>query len=138
MNPVFQGKVEKGKLVLETQERFRVYLSKYEGMPIEVSVRKKKSQRSINQNAAYWGIAVEILCGHLGYDKDTLHDALRQKFASRVDPATGLTVVESTAKMDTVRFMKYYDDIQRWAAEFLNVYIPDPNEAPFDGGIGNG
>ncbi len=130
MNPVFTGKVEKGKLVLDTPDRFVIYLAKFEGERVETVVRKKKSQRSINQNAAYWGIAVEILCEHTGYDKDTLHDALRQKFASHVDPVTGLTVIESTAKMDTVRFMKYYDEIQRWAAEFLNVYIPSPNESP--------
>ena len=59
-----------------------------------------------------------------------MHDALKEKFASRRDEKTGLLIVESTAKMDTVRFMKYYDDIQVWAAEFLDVYIPDPNEAP--------
>ena len=32
--------------------------------------------------------------------------------------------------MDTVRFNKYYEDIQRWAIEFLGCYIPDPNEMP--------
>jgi len=130
MNPIFLGKVEKGKLILNTPGRFQIHLAKYEGQEVEIQVRKKKSQRSINQNAAYWGIAIEILCEHTGYDKETLHDALRQKFASRVDAETGLTVIESTTKMDTVRFMKYYDDIQRWAMDFLNVYIPDPNEAP--------
>ena len=130
MTPVFKGKVEKGKLVLNAPDRFMIYLAKFEGQEIEVQVRKKKSQRSIQQNRAYFGIAVEILCEKTGFSRDEMHDALRQKFASRVDDETGLTVIESTAKMDTVRFMKYYDDIQRWAAEFLNVYIPDPGEAP--------
>lgn len=71
---------------------------------------------------------VEILCNHTGYDKETMHEALKAKFASRTDPDTGLLVIESTAKMDTKRFNQYYDDIQRWAAEFLDCYIPSPNE----------
>lgn len=130
MNPVFSGKVEKGNLVLDRPDRFMVHLSKYDGKPVEVVVRKKKSQRSINQNAAYWGIAVEILCQQTGFSREEMHEALKAKFASRIDEKTGLLIVESTAKMDTVRFMKYYDDIQRWAAEFLNCYIPDPHEGP--------
>jgi len=130
MNPIFQGKINKGKLILETPDRFRVHLSRYEGQQVEFSLRKKKSQRSSEQNRAYFGIAVEILCEHTGFSREEMHEALKQKFASRIDEKTGLTIVESTASMDTVRFMRYYDDIQKWAAEFLNVYIPSPGEPP--------
>ena len=130
MNPIFHGRVEKGKLILDSPDRFRVHLSRYEGQAVEVVVRKKKSQRSIQQNKAYFGIAVEILCEHTGFTREEMHDALKQKFASRVDEKTGLTIIESTADMDTVRFCQYYEDIQRWAIEFLNVYIPSPNEPP--------
>ena len=130
MNPIFQGKINKGRLILETPDRFRVHLSRYEGQQVEFSLRKKKSQRSPEQNRAYFGIAVEILCEHTGFSREEMHEALKQKFASRIDEKTGLTIVESTASMDTVRFMRYYDDIQKWAAEFLNVYIPSPGEPP--------
>ena len=100
MNPVFHGKVDKGKLILEAPDRFRVHLSRYEGKPVEVIARGKKSQRSINQNAAYWGIAVEILCEHTGFSREEMHEALKQKFASRVDEKTGLTIIESTVDME--------------------------------------
>jgi len=130
VNPIFQGKINKGRLILETPDRFRVHLSRYEGQQVEFSLRKKKSQRSSEQNRAYFGIAVEILCEHTGFSREEMHEALKQKFASRIDEKTGLTIVESTASMDTVRFMRYYDDIQKWAAEFLNVYIPSPGEPP--------
>lgn len=130
MNPVFLGKVEKGKLILDSPDRFRVHLSRYEGQPVEIVIRKKKSQRSLQQNRAYFGIAVEILCEHTGFRREEMHGALKQKFASRIDEKTGLTIIESTADMDTARFCRYYDDIQRWAAEFLGVYVPDPNEPP--------
>jgi len=99
MNPIFQGKINKGKLILETPDRFRVHLSRYEGQQVEFSLRKKKSQRSSEQNRAYFGIAVEILCEHTGFSREEMHEALKQKFASRIDEKTGLTIVESTASM---------------------------------------
>lgn len=127
-SPLFSGIVKQGRLVLDQPQKFLVCLAGLEGRRVEVAVRRRHSQRSQNQNAAYWGILIEILSNHTGYDKDTMHEALKAKFASRIDPATGLSIIESTAAMDTVRFMKYYRDIQQWAAEFLHVYIPDPGE----------
>ncbi len=126
--PIFTGSVEKGKLILDQPQKYLVHLSQLNGKKIELVLRKRRSQRSLEQNRAYWGIAIEILSNHLGYDKDTMHHALKVKFASAVDPVTGLTIIESTAKMDTKRFIQYYEDIQRWSMEFLNCYIPDPNE----------
>ena len=129
--PVFVGQIEKGKLLLDAPAQYLVHLSTLEGRRVEVVVRRQRSQRSLRQNAAYWGIAIEILSEHLGYDKDECHHAMKAKFASRVDEKTGLLIIESTAKMDTKRFGRYYEDIQRWAIEFLNVYIPDPNECDY-------
>ena len=131
MQPIFRGSVKKGKLILDDPARFAVNLSGLNDKRVEVIVRKEKSQRSLNQNAAYWGIVIEMLCEKTGYDRETMHDMMRVKFASYEDLNTGLLVVESTAKMDTKRFMKYYEDIQRWSAEFLELNIPSPNEPDF-------
>jgi hypothetical protein len=67
-----------------------------------------------------------------GYTKDEIHDALRKEFLSKIDPATGLTKIKSTTDLSTIEFNEYYAAIQRWASEFLNIYLPDPNEAPLD------
>lgn len=128
MNPVFLCKVESGKLIFENPQRFLAYQKTLEGKPLELILRKRKTQRSNQQNRAYWGIVIEILSREIGYSKDETHLALKQKFASYTDFLTGLTIMESTAKMNTKRFMEYYQDIQRWAAEFLNCDIPDPGE----------
>lgn len=128
MNPIHTGTVTQGKLKLDNPSRYLVALARLNGKLVELVVRRRRSQRSLNQNAAYWGIAVEILSEHTGYDKETMHEALKEKFASRRDEKTGLLIVESTAKMDTKRFNRYYEDIQRWAVEFLGVRIPSPNE----------
>jgi hypothetical protein len=132
MNPIHSGKVEKGKLILNNPNRYLVHLVGFEGKDVELVLRKKKSQRSLNQNAWYFGVIIEVLREHLGYDKDEIHEALKNKFASKTDERTGLVIVESTARMDTKRFGEYCEQIQRWAAEFLQVYIPDPNQVDYE------
>jgi hypothetical protein len=134
MNPVFTGIVTKNELKFDKPHKFIVHKAKFEGKPFELILRQPKSKRSLQQNAAYWGIVIEILSNHTGFDKDSMHDALKVKFASKIDPDTGLTITESTAKMDTKRFIEYYEQIQRWAAEFLGCYIPNPNEIDYQDG----
>ena len=132
--PIFTGRTSRGKLLYDAPARFIAYLAKLGDSRVEVVVRKPKSQRSIQQNKAYWGIPVEIIAEYLGWEKDAVHIALKEKFASHRDEKTGLLVIESTAAMDTKRFNKYYEDIQRWAAEFLGVDVPSPNEADYGEG----
>jgi len=125
---IHHGKVAQGKIILDQPSRYLVQLSKLEGKRIELTLKKEKSQRSLDQNSAYWGIIIEILSAHLGYEREETHDALRTKFLSRVDDK-GLTIIRSTTSLSTVEFMDYYAQIQRWAAQFLNCYLPSPNEA---------
>lgn len=134
MTPILRGKVVKGKKVFDDQNKEAVILSKLEGKRFEMTLRKEKSKRSLNQNSAYWGIAIEILseCEAFGgYTKEEIHDALRKEFLSKIDPVTGLTKIRSTTDLNTVEFNEYYAAIQRWASSFLSVYIPDPNETPY-------
>jgi hypothetical protein len=133
MTPIFTGKIDRGKVILDSPARYIVQLSKLEGKRIELVIRKQKSKRSNDQNSAYWGIVIDILseCEAFGgYTKDEIHDALREKFLSVVDPKTGIKKIRSTTDLSTIEFNDYYANIQRWAAEFLNCYIPDPNEIP--------
>ena len=125
--PIHRGKVTQGKIILDNPGRYLVCLARLEGKEIELTVRQKKTQRSLEQNKAYWGIAVEILSDHLGYERDEVHDLLRAKFLSRIDDK-GLMIIRSTTSLSTKEFSEYYDSIQRWAAQFLNCYIPDPNQ----------
>ena len=127
MNPIFYGKVKKGKVELYQPERYIVHLARLEGQNIELIVRKESRQRSGQQNRYYWGVVLAIIGETTGYDTEQIHDAMKEKFASkRLD--NGLMITERTSKMDTVRFTQYIEDIKRWAAEFLSAYIPDAGE----------
>jgi hypothetical protein len=125
----FYGNIEKGKLILEAPHAYLVYLASLEGKRIELILKKRKSQRSLAQNSYYWGVVIEILSNHTGYESEEMHEALKVKFLSEgTDEKTGLIKVKSTAKMNTDEFIKYTDKIIRWAAQDLGVFIPDPNQ----------
>ena len=134
MNPVFTGTIEKGKLKLDNPHRYLVHLAKFEGKEIELVLRKKENQRTLPQNRYYFKVIVEILMDETGFNKQQMHDALKEKFASARDEKTGLLIIESTARMKTKRFIQYCDDIKQWAAEFFGCYIPDPNQVDYQDG----
>jgi hypothetical protein len=132
ITPVFAGTIDKGKLILDQPQRYLVHLAKYEGKRIEVILRKRRSKRSDAQNRWYWGVCVEILANHCGYDPEELHDALKIKFLSdRTVDDKGLMRVGSTARMTTDEFIGYTNKVVRWAAEYLHVYIPSPHEVDY-------
>jgi len=51
----------------------------------------------------------------------------RQPFVSYVTTAT--TPKDDNKEEGTGEFEEYLSKIKRWAAEFLHIVIPDPNEA---------
>lgn len=99
------------------------------GQAIEFFVRKVTRIRSMPQNKYYWGVVIPYICEETGMDKDQVHYALREKFLSKRDINTSLLIVKSTTELTIEQFRWYIDSIQRWAAEFLHINIPDPNQS---------
>lgn len=126
MKPIFLGKIISGNLILDNNDKFRNYLSGLEGKEIELTVEPIRKHRSNNQNAYYWGVVIELLCGHTGYTSNEMHDALRMLFLMdrRINPPR----IKSTTSLDTKEFEEYLTNIRQWASLDLGVYIPDPNE----------
>jgi len=128
MNPIFYGKIEHGNLIFDRPDQWAIRKVQFEGKNVRVTLDKETHPRTLPMNSYYWGVVVPLIGDHLGYDKDEMHEALKVKFASEQDIITGLSRVESTAKMTVERFIEYTDQIRRWSAEFLNIYVPDPGE----------
>ena len=126
MIPIFRAKVENGKLT-GLPVKYQSYLETLEGKWVEVKVQKERSQRSLNQNAYYWGVVIELLANTTGYTPDEMHEVCRYQFLKSVN-RDGLEYVQSTATLSTVDFEHYLENIKQWAA-MLNIIIPDPNEA---------
>ncbi len=128
MNPVFSGRIEKGKVILDNPNRYLVQIARLEGQRIESVLRKQKAERSNQQNNYYWGVVIEILGGYTGYTAEEMHEALKEKFLSAIPDEHGLRKIKSTTKLSTAEFTDYLDKIKRWAVIELGCYIPDPNE----------
>jgi hypothetical protein len=96
----------------------------------------RANRRSTQQNRYYWGLVIPILKQafyDLGHDlsAEDVHDFLKAKFNSKeiVNEETGeaISVPISTTNLNKEDFGIYIEEIQRFAAMFLNVNIPDPN-----------
>lgn len=96
-------------------------------------------KRSNPQNRYYWGLVVPLIqkgIKDLGTEltKEETHEFLKARFNTEeihvVDKKTGELLYESipksTTRLNKEDFSKYIEQIQRWAAEFLSIVIPDP------------
>jgi len=67
------------------------------------------------------------------HPKEIVHMYLRERFCPSNETWNDVeqryeSKPKSVADMDNAQFFHFKEDIQRWAVEFLGVYIPDPNE----------
>lgn len=96
-------------------------------------------KRSNPQNRYYFGLVVPLIqkgIKDLGTEltNEETHEFLKAKFNADeihvVDKNTGELLYESipksTTRLNKEDFSAYIEQIQRWAAEFLSIVIPDP------------
>ena len=113
-------------------------LKSFEGQNILITIQKQKKTRSNPQNAFYYGVVVAIMQQCLkdaGYlmTNEQVHEMLKLKFLKEsilVNEQTGeyLERIKSTTELSTIEFMEYILEIQKFAVEYFNTVIPDPNE----------
>lgn len=84
-------------------------------------------KRSSRANAYLFGVVYKLIAKELGYSVDEIHEAMKQKFRSREDLATGLIIVRST-RTGSPDFWEYVEHVRHWSHTFLGLYIPEPNE----------
>ena len=129
MTPKFTGKVIDGKIDFFSGQK--VYLENWlrtlEGEKVVLTVKKWHGQRTQPQNSYLHGVVFKLIADHTGYTLEEIKDAMKDKFASRID-GLGLKIVEPTHKMNTQRMGEFIEDICRFAATELDIYIPPPGE----------
>lgn len=112
-------------------------LSSDKDVEVTVEVKKRKRYRSGLQNRYYFGVVVHLITDalrQLGHevDKEDVHNFLKGKFLyiELVNETTGEIerIPKPTPECTTTEFMEYIEDCKRWAAQFLGIYIPEPNE----------
>lgn len=94
----------------------------------------RKSKRSLPQNRYYFGVCVNMVkeaLHDLGHDisLEETHEWMKSKFnyTEIVNTNTGEVerVPRSTTELSKEDFGAYIEKIQQFAAEFLNIIIPD-------------
>ena len=133
----FFGAVNKNKFSPYNFEQYWNYLSTLEGKEVFCVVSKKTNSRSLPQNKLYWEW-LKIIADYLGeYDKDEVHEILKHKFLAKkqieiVSKATGeiesTKINTSTTKLTTKEMSEYMDEINRWALNFLGIFLPTPED----------
>ena len=137
MKIVYTGIVKDTGLHIYNRKAFDKELESLVGKKVEICVQKKRKSRSVFQNAYYWGVVVPLVCDGLKdagwlFGKQETHDLLKAKFLQieKVNEASGEIIksIGTTTSITTSEMMDYIASIQQWAAEFLGVEIPDPNQ----------
>lgn len=138
MRIVSPARIRGGMLSLKQNSRFVSDCAQLkDGENYIVTVERQKKKRSLAQNSYYHGVIVPIIKAGLidvGYRMTTeaTHEYLKGKFniTEVVNERTGevLKAVGSTTEMSTSQIMDYFAEITQWAAEYLNVQIPQPGE----------
>ena len=98
---------------------------------------KKKNKRSLQQNAYWWGVVVAMVhegLRDMGNDVSLqeTHEFLKMKFNTKsiVNTIVGEVseIPKSTTGLSKVEFNELIERVQQFAAEYLNLNIPSPNE----------
>jgi hypothetical protein len=114
------------KIRILNRESFDKFLNNFEeGTMLELVVKEIENRTQL-QNSYYWGQVIgspskegSLMSNEMfqGYTKQELHEALKEKFD-----------VKSTAGMEQEEFTEYINKIIRWAAEFADMYIKEPED----------
>lgn len=130
------GHIKGGKLILDNRKRFAADLSSQKDGVYELTL-KLKTRRTTQSNRYLWAVVykeIQIRCIELGNDftAEDVHDYCKQEFLKIPVIGSGGEVIGykpgSTADLTKEEFSNYLDKIFLWAAEFLMITIPLPNE----------
>lgn len=124
--PRLFANIKDGKIIPNNLKVFKNYLTQLEGKEVQIKIEKRRSIRSLQQNKYYWGVVVELIAEDLGYTPQEAHDALRLEFLKVQDGK--LPTVKSTTTLDKEEFVEYIEKIKVYAAQELNISIPNPEE----------
>lgn len=113
-------------------------VQKFEGKEVEITIKRKYKQRSLPQNAFYWGVTIptfqNLILEAWGEikGKEETHEILKSQchYEEKVNPATGEInrIPKSTTELTTAGWLEYEQKMKQFALDFFNATLPEPNE----------
>ncbi len=132
--PIFHGVVSEDgeRLLFASEERSarRGYLKSLAGERVEWTVRKERTQRSLDQNSYLHAVPVAILAEEWGEDVETTKLLILGECFGWRDAKDGhrLPMKPSTSALTVEEFSKLIEWLPVWAMFNFRVHIPLPNE----------
>lgn len=134
----FASIVQNGRVNKTVQEAIRRALSNLEGKVVKITLAERKKQRSLNQNAFYWGVVIPAIItvlrgeGNMHADGDLAHEVALElpcppTGVRRVEYREKIIELRSSSGLNTVDWEEYVEQIRVWCAE-NGVQLPYPNE----------
>jgi hypothetical protein len=131
LSPKVRGRVKGGKFIPADPSTFKEAFFCHENKEVELTVKRHRQARSLNQNAYYWGVVVRMIGQQIGEDDpEAVHEMLKMEHNYYVATVgkKEMRIPLSTADLDTTAFEAYLEKIRRWSSEWLSLYIPSPGE----------
>lgn len=111
----------------------------FAGKRIKLTIERAYNKRSLNQNDFFHMVIDDYVCPALidvgwneARDRKWAKEFVKEKVLMRevVNEKTGevVSMPRATSGLTTVEFMELIHDLQQWAAEYLSIIIPDPNQ----------
>jgi len=130
-NALFRGIVKAGRFCPDDIVKHRAWLAKAEGRRVIMAIKREQRGRTMSQNKYYWGVVLATLAEWSGHEPEELHEHLKQMFLvpseDELPSGSRIKTWPSTANLTVEQFVKYVDDVVRWAAE-QQVYVPSADE----------
>lgn len=114
-----------------------VYRQWPEGAEITLTLKRTRAKTSDLQRAYWWAIVVPMIAQETGDDEQSTHEDLKRQFIPKVTKVwrskrTGRKrrrTHHSIMALDTKQMTDLIDTVRKWAGEFLNLEIPEPDPA---------
>ena len=123
---------EQGQLRPADPVAWRSYLARNKGRDVWVTVKRQTKHHSDSQRSYYHGVVVDMIANEIGESHEDTHELLKEKFCPRrqVELLNGkfLEMPPSTKNYSTEEYTAHIEKVRQWAASFLGLSIPDPNE----------
>lgn len=125
------GRVKDGKLYIYNRRKFDADLLKFEMQEVKISVSRQTEKRSTESNKYYWAIInlIVLRLVELGnnYDKEFVHDMMKQKFLKRTVNINGYSeeIVLKSSELTPEQFGAYLLEVKVWGQTFLGLEIPE-------------
>lgn len=127
-----------GSLIVKARPLFDEGLrlmSRDKDLAVTIEVKPTKKYRSVFQNSYYWAVVITLIASRLkelghDVDKDLTHEFLKGRFLY-TEMNTGeetMRIPRKTSDLSTTEFEEYVEMVKQFAAETLEVFIPDPND----------